>query len=125
MAILLNLSIIMLYSNRLLQNTFAGQTLFVVLLGLEASIVLHLHADSIGIFDALAVSRFPAVMQIILKVFMSVAIIISFLLGRLNLEAFYIIQALLTFVITFNMLHEIIKYQKQKYPVKIDHGNKA
>lgn len=125
MAVVLNLAIIVLYASEFLQDTFAGQTLFIVLLGMEAAIVQRLHTDSIGIFDALAVSRFPAVMQVILKVIISFAVIISYLLGRLNLAYFYIIQTLLTFVITFSMLYVIIRDQKQKYPVKIDFGYKA
>lgn len=125
MALVLNLAIIVLYDNGLLQDTFTGQTLFIVLLGMEATIVVRLHTDSIGIFDALAVSRFPAAMQVILKVIMSFAVIISYLLGRLNLAHFYAIQTLLTFIITFSMLYVIVKEQKQKYPVRIDYGNKA
>lgn len=124
MALVLNFSVVALYSSGFLQDTFIGQTLLIVFLGMENAIVLRLHTDSIGIFDAMAVSRFPAVMQIILKVVMSMTVIVSFILGRLNLACFYIIQAFLTFIFTFSMLYEIIKDQKQKYPVRIDHGSK-
>lgn len=124
-ALTLNLAVIVLYAGGFLEDTFAGQTLFVVLLGMEASLVLRLYTDSIGIFDALAVSRFPAMMQIILKVLMSFAVIISFLLGRLHVAFFYVIQILLTFFITFGMLYVLIKDQKQKYPIQIDYGNKV
>lgn len=124
MALVLNFAVIALYASGFLQDTFIGQTLLIVFLGLESSIVLRLHTDSIGIFDAMAVSRYPAVMQIALKVVMSMAVIVSLFLGKLNLACFYIIQAFLTFIFTFSMLYEIIKDQKQKYPVKVDYGSK-
>lgn len=125
MTLVLNLAVTILYAYGFLQDTFAGQTLFTVLLGMEASIILRLHTDSIGIFDAMAVSRFPAVMQTVLKAAMSAAVILSFLAGRLNLACFYVIQILLTFVITFCMLHEILRDQKRRYPAGTDRGGRA
>lgn len=124
MALVLNLAVIGLYISGFLQNTFVGQTLFIILLGLEAAIILRLQTDSIGIFDALAVSRFPAVMQIILKAGICLAVLISYLVGQLNLACFYIIQILMTFIITFSMLYEIIKDQKRKYSTRVDRGNR-
>lgn len=125
MAFVLNLAVIGLYISGFLQETFVGQTLFIILLGLEAAIVLRLQTDSIGIFDAMAVSRFPAIMQIIMKAVICIVVIISFFMGRLNLAWFYIIQTFLTFLITFSMLYEIIKDQKMRYPVRIDRGNRV
>lgn len=121
----LNVGVIVLYRAGLLQKTFTGQTLFVVLLAMESAAVLRLQTDSIGIFDAMAISRFPAVMQIVLKVFISVAVIAGYLLGKLNLKFFYSIQILLTFLITCSLLYEIIKEQKARYPVRLDFGSRA
>ncbi len=123
-ALLLNAAVIILYNAGFLQDTFAGQTLFVVLLAMESAIVVHLQSDSIGIFDAMAISRFPALMQIILKVVTCVSVVAGFLLGRLNLSCFYIIQSFLTFIITLSLLYEIINEQKRRYPVEIDYGNR-
>ncbi len=127
MALFLNLSVIGLYAGGFLQRTFAGQTLFVVLLGLEAAIVLQLQTDSIGIFDAVAVSRFPALMQVILKVTLSAVVLISFLFNKLNLAFFYTVQIFLTFLITFSMLYELIKdaERKRTKAACIDRGSRA
>lgn len=125
MALVLNILIIVLYSAGFLESTFAGQTLFVVLLGMEASLVLRLQTDSIGIFDAMAVSRFPAVMQILLKAFVSAAVLVSYFLGRLNLVYFYIMQILITFTVVFCMIYEMIKEQRRRYPIVLNHGNKV
>ena len=64
--IFLNIAVVFLYSINILNNIFSEQTIFVILLGLESSILLKIQTDSIGIFDAMAVSRFPAIMQIVM-----------------------------------------------------------
>lgn len=125
MAIVLNLAVIILYSIGALCDTFAGQTFLSVFLALETAIILNLQNNNIGIFDAMAISRFPAVMQIILKIAMGIAVTVFFLLGRLNLICFYIIQSLITGVIAFSMLYEILKEQKRKYKIEINYGYKV
>lgn len=124
-AFILNIIVIILYISGFLQDEFAGQTLFTVILALEAAIVLNLQNNNIGIFDAMAISRFPAVMQIVLKIAMCIAVTICFMLGKLNLKCFYVIQILITGIIAFSMIYEIIKEQKRKYPMEINYGYKA
>ena len=125
MVAVLNIAVIGLYIAGLLQDTFAGQTLSTVLLAMEASIVLNLQNCNIGIFDAMAISRYPAVMQIALKAAMCIAVTIGFLFGKLNLICFYLIQILITGIIAFSMLYEIIKEQKRRYPMEVNYGCKV
>ena len=114
-AIVLNVSVIFLYGIGAFSSTFAGQTLGIVMLGLETAIVLKLLTDCISIYDAAAISRFPAVLQILLKIIVSGAVIFGYLFGNLNLALFYIIQLSVTIVIVCILLYAIIKEQKKKY----------
>lgn len=114
-AIVLNVSVIFLYGIGAFSSTFAGQTLGIVMLGLETAIVLKLLTDCISIYDAVAISRFPAVLQILLKIIVSGAVIFGYLFGNLNLALFYIIQLSVTIVIVCILLYAIIKEQKKKY----------
>lgn len=115
-AILLNISIIILYGAGAFSSTFAGQTIGIVMLGLETAIILKLLTDCISIYDAAAISRFPAVLQILLKIGISGAVILGYLLGNLNLALFYIIQFSITSIVVCILLYAIIKEQKKKYP---------
>mgnify|MGYP000987855188 CR=1 FL=1 len=54
-AIVLNVSVIFLYGIGAFSSTFAGQTLGIVMLGLETAIVLKLLTDCISIYDAAAI----------------------------------------------------------------------
>lgn len=124
-AVLLNVAIVALYPIETFQSTFAGQTLFVILLGIETSIVNKLLTDCVSLYDACAVSRFPAVMQIFLKATISIAVIIGYFLGRLNLIYFYVLQVLVVAVVVTIMLIRIIFFQKSRYPDKKDLGWKT
>lgn len=123
-SILLNIAIILLYPAKILHDTFAGQSFFVVLLGIETALINKLFTDCISIYDASAISRFPAFMHVLLKAVVSLFVIGGYLLGRVNLIVFYVIQVIITSIIVIVLLWELIKDQKRRCPAKIDLGIK-
>lgn len=106
-----------LFPTSFIQNTFAGQTFAVVLLGLLVSIVSKLITDTMSIYDAFAVSRFPAVMYIVWKIVMCAFVITTYFLGRLNISVFYVAQIIVISVVVAILLIAIIKEQRDQYPV--------
>ncbi len=56
-ALAINALLMLLYAVGVLRDTFAGQTLLTILLGLEVAIVNKLLTDCILIYDACAISR--------------------------------------------------------------------
>lgn len=121
-AIVLNLSVLFLYYFQFIRDTFAGQTLLIVMLGLETVIILRLQTDCIGLFDAMAITRYAAFMQIIMKIVLVAILFSGYLLGLMNLLYFYIMQSFVVLSLTVIMLHIILKEQKVKYPHTIDQG---
>lgn len=122
MALVLNAGMMFLYSFEGIRKAFAGQTLLAVMLGLEVCVAVKLLTDSVCVCDAMAVSRFPAAMQIVLKLILSAAVLAGYLAGRLNLIYFYAVQCSLTFAFAIFMLMVLIRDQKRKYPVSIHQG---
>lgn len=108
-----------------LKEAFTGQTMTIVLLGLEVALIAKFQNDIIGVYDAMAVSRVPAVFQIVLKIAMSIFVLGFYLLGILDLRIFYIGQFVLTVIVVLSLLYLIIRFQRKKYPEIIDHGFKA
>lgn len=115
-SVLLCVGITLLFPTRFVQSTFAGQTLIVVLLGLLTAIVTKLLTDAICMYDAFAVSRFPAVMNILLKIVVSGFVMVAYFLGRLNLHVFYISQVIVIGIVVTILLVAIIKEQSRRYP---------
>lgn len=115
----------LLYSTDFIKNTFAGQTLLVVMLGLLSALIQKLLADCVSMYDAFAISRFPALMQILLKTAICVLILAAYIIGFLNLILFYVVQGLVTAFALAVMLFAIIQEQKRKYPVIIYKEKKA
>jgi O-antigen/teichoic acid export membrane protein len=118
----LSVAIIILFSLDIISSTFIGQTLMMVLLGIEYAALNKLLSDVIGIYDSMAVSRVPAVSQIVLKVFLSVYVVSTYILGKLNLIIFYVGQIVIIFSVVSILLFLILRYQKAKYPNVIDRG---
>lgn len=113
---LLCVGITLLFPTRFIQSTFAGQTLVIVLLGLLTAIVTKLLSDTICMYDAFAVSRFPAFINILLKIVVSGFVLVTYFLGRLNLHVFYISQAIITGIVVAILLFAIVKEQKRRFP---------
>lgn len=123
-SIILTVSVAVLYQLPSFRISFAGQTLLIVLLGLETAVVQRLLGDCIGLFDAMAISRFPAMLQIALKFCISVIVIAGYALGHLHLIFFYFVQLMLTFVTSLVMLIALFTVQRRQYYLKVDKGIK-
>lgn len=120
--VILTLIVIVLYPFRWMQEVLVGQTLLMALLGLEAAAATKLMTDSVGMFDAMAVSRFPAAVQVLQKLLLTAAILFGYLAGKLNLLYFYVIQAGFTLCIVIYMLAALLRAQRKLYPVRSDYG---
>ncbi len=118
-SLLLCIGVMAFYPVKFVRETFAGQTLLVVMLGLLTAVISKLSTDCISMYDAFAISRFPAFMQIVLKVAVSIFVIAAYIIGKLNLVYFYIAQGFLTVIVLLILLVAIIKEQKQRYPVMV------
>ena len=66
--IFLSISLTVLYPTDFAKNSFAGQTISMVILGLETSAVTKFLTDVISIYDSMAIAKISALFQIILKV---------------------------------------------------------
>lgn len=100
--IILNVGVCLLFP--LLHNTFSGETLLVVMLALEAQIVTQFISDSIIIFDVMAVSRFPAAVQILMKIALSAMVIGGYMAGNLSIVYFYCSQIVIGALAVMYML---------------------
>ncbi len=98
-ALVLTLALIGIYTFESMRESFGGQTLFSIMLGLEAAALLKFLADVISIYDTAAIARFPAVMQIIQRVFLCIFLIATYLLGYLNLVVFYFGQVSILLIV--------------------------
>lgn len=118
-SLVLCIGVMILYPVNFIKHTFAGQTLLVVMLGLFTAIISKLLTDCICMYDAFAISRFPAFMQILLKVGVSTFVVVAYSIGKLNLIYFYIAQGLITVIVIYILLVAIIKEQKVRYPAVV------
>lgn len=117
--------VVLLFHFGFVQNIFFGQSITMVLLGLESSLILKFQNDVIGLYDAMAVSRVPAVLLIILKTAMAIFTVIAYILGILDINRFYFGQLVITLTVVCVMLILIIKFQRNLYHEKVDKGWKA
>lgn len=120
--VVLSVAVITLYSSTVVQESFAGQSMAMVCLGLETAAVLKLFSDIVSLYDAMAIARISAICQVILKASISMFVMITFFLRKLNLILFYAGQIGFTLLAGITLLFLIIKYQKQKYPRNINNG---
>lgn len=88
----LNIGVVLFFPTSLVHNSFAGQTLCIMLLGLNAVIVRKLLTDIVAVFDAMAFSRLPALWQIVQKILITIGVVGAYCIGILNLFVFYILQ---------------------------------
>lgn len=120
-SIILNIGILFLFPTALIRNSFAGQTLCIILLGLNAAVVRKLLTDITAVFDAMALSKLPAFWQIIQKILITIGVVAGYFIGILNLFAFYIFQiatiTIISFILLFNFFH-LHKVQFRNYTKK-------
>lgn len=124
MALTLCVASMILYKIEFMQNTFAGQTLLMVMLGLASAIVLKALTDCVSLYDAFAISRFPAIVQIVLKVIIGSTVLILFMFGTLNLMIFYVVQISVIGITVVWLLFSFIIEQKKTYPIIKDLGSR-
>ena len=113
--IFLSIGLVIFYPMQIVRNTFAGQTIIMVLLGLEAAAITKFLTDVVSMYDAMAIAKRSAVFQIVLKVLVCIFVVISYFVGELNLSFFYVGQISLTFGTAFVLLLMVLKYQKARY----------
>lgn len=117
-AITLNIGLICIYPLQIFKTSFGRQTLPVVMLALEAEILNKLYTDVISLYDAAAISRFPSLVQILMKLVMSGMILFTYIVGRLNILVFYGFQAFLLAIVILILGKAFIKDYHVRYPVK-------
>lgn len=115
MTLVLTVGLLFLYSFEGIRGSFGGQTILAVLLGLEASVFNKLTADVVSLYDAAAISRFPAVMQILQRFLLCLFVVGIYLLGYLTLILFYIGQIIIFAIAIVILLKEFFKDYKLLY----------
>lgn len=112
--LVLNIAVLVLKSVGMAEDAFGYQPMVVILLGLEAAIVNKLLTDVNCVYDALAISRFPAAMNIILKLMMTAFVLAGYSIGILDLTFFYIIQMISTMAVIALLIFAIYKRKKHR-----------
>lgn len=116
-AIILNIGLICIYPLQIFKTSFGMQALPVVMLALEAEILNKLYTDVISLYDAAAISRFPSIIQILMKLAMSGMILFTYIAGRLNIMVFYSFQVFLLAIVIFILMRAFIKDYHVRYVV--------
>lgn len=114
--VILTISVAVLYSLDILRNSFQGQTILTVLLALESSLLSRFFVDNIGIFDSMAIVRFPAVSQVFMRFLLAAVVIGGYFLGKITLVYFYISQIIIIFSVATIMILAALKEQKRRFP---------
>lgn len=113
--LILTLGLCVLYPTAFMQESLAGQTIFMAILGLEAAAVNRLLCDIISIFDSMAIVSVTAKFQILLKIIVSTLVVALYMLSSLDLTIFYLVQIGVTLIISLILIHIAVNYQKSKY----------
>lgn len=113
--ITLTLGLLALYHLENIRKSFGGQTILAVFLGLEASILIKFMADVISLYDAAAISRFPAVIQVIQRLALCLFVAGTYLLGHLTLILFYVGQIVIFVAVIAVLLKEFFKDYNSNY----------
>lgn len=114
-SILLNVTVYVLYVFESLEGVFASQTIYIVLLGLNAAILNQLVSIATGLYDALAIPRFPVITLLVQKVVLLILIFGVYAIGILNLEFYYGIQVVITLFTGVVLLITLIKEHRKHY----------
>lgn len=114
--ILLSACVSLLFSLHILVDTFSGQTMMMVMLGLETTALTKFFGDIVSMYDSMAITKTTAVSQIILKILSCLYVVIFYIFCNLNLIVFYIGQIIILSVVSVMMLFKILRYQKILFP---------
>ncbi|MBO6214521.1 MAG: hypothetical protein J6N76_03165, partial [Lachnospiraceae bacterium] len=93
-----------------------------VLLALCGCVVNKLLSDTISMYDASAISRFPAVCHVILKLLMSLMVIGGYGLGILSLRLFYVFQVVITGGVVLFLIISLRRDNRARFPEYISRG---
>ena len=121
-SLIVSVAVAILYPLDFFKEAFAGQTIIIVLLSLETSLVTKLLTDTISMYDASAISRFPAFVQIILKLIICCSVLTGFLIGRYDLTVFYLTQVITTLIAVAVLIYALLKDNRQRYGVMKKHN---
>ncbi len=122
--IFLSIGILVLYNFETMRDSFGGQSVIVMFLGLEASILIKFMADVISLYDSAAISRFPSVLQIVQRLCLCVFVVTTYLMGRTTLIVFYIGQIAIFIVVILCLLVAFFKDHKTNYYNSVNRSNK-
>ncbi len=122
--LILSIGILALYSFDVMRDSFGGQAVVTVFLGLEASVLMKFMADVISLYDSAAISRFPSVLQIVQRLCLCIFVVVSYLIGRTTLIAFYIGQIAIFIVVILCLLVVFFIDHKVIYNVPINRPKK-
>ena len=123
-SLILNICVFILFPTKLIHSSFAGQTLCIILLGLNAAIVRKLLTDMVSVFDAMALSRLPAFWQIIQKILITLGVVGSYFAGVLNLFIFYVLQIVTILFVSIILVFLFSYIHKQKYILSVKRLNR-
>ncbi|SFT32896.1 Membrane protein involved in the export of O-antigen and teichoic acid [Lachnospiraceae bacterium XBD2001] len=124
MALVLNAGIFALFPIPAIHDAFGGQTFLVVLLALDAYVMNKLLTDVVSMYDASAISRFPALMQVVIKIVLSLVIVIGFVTKLFNLAIFYVFMSVITLAVIIVLLVALFRDNHNRYGVTRDAGTK-
>lgn len=125
MALILNIGILVLFPIPAIHDAFGGQTFLVVLLAMDTYIVNKLMTDVVSMYDASAISRFPALMQVVIKIALSVVIVVGFATKLLNLSIFYVFMGAITLAVVIILLRALFADNHRRYEMQQDLGTKV
>lgn len=123
-SLLLNVGVIIIIPLPFFSHSFGGQTLITVLLGLECAVITKFLSDVVSLYDAAAISRFPALMQIVLKISMCTFVLIGYIFRFLDLNVFYAGQGVITLLVVIFLVVEFRKDHQMVYENALDKGAK-
>ncbi len=124
MTLVLSVGLLGLYRINVVSESFGGQTVLAVILGLEASILMKFMADVISLYDSAAISRFPSFMQIMQRISLCIFVAGTYLIGHINLIAFYTGQISIFIAIVLILLVVFFKDHRENYKKPINRGSK-
>lgn len=122
-SLVLNIGIILLFPTNFIRTSFTGQSILIILLGLNASIARKLLTDMVSVFDAMALSRLPALWQIFQKIIISVCVIVGNYFGILNIYVFHIFQITTICVISIFLILLFFYIHKNKFKISLRKRN--
>lgn len=113
-SVILNVTILCFY------KFTEGKIIWLAILGLNSAIINKLLTDAISMYDAIAVAKFPAILNIVLKILLSVCVLFGYFTGVFDLLIFYTLQIIISVLVVTILLCILFYHQyDRKEGVKI------